>query len=84
MTACLWWVRIGPFSGRCGHEIENGACPFGHPVETETDEPPNGLCPDREQHLPHLVTEGSLAPFYCTANQDDREPYRSERRRQQN
>lgn len=42
---------------------------------------PNGLCSDREEHLPHPVTTGSLAPFVCSANQDDREPYRSERRR---
>lgn len=46
-----------------------------------TGEEPDGLCANRQEHRPHLVTEGSLAPFWCTANQDDREPYRSERRR---
>jgi len=40
-----------------------------------------GLCGVRAEHFPHKVTTGSLAPFFCTANQADREPGRSERRR---
>lgn len=46
-----------------------------------TGEEPDGLCANKEDHRPHLVTEGSLAPFWCTAIQADREPFRSERRR---
>lgn len=40
-----------------------------------------GLCADKMDHEPHLVTAGSLAPFWCTAVQSDREPWRSEQRR---
>lgn len=43
--------------------------------------PPLGLCNNREDHEPHDVYEGSLAPFRCTANQTQREPYASEQRR---
>lgn len=39
-----------------------------------------GLCGDRSEHEPHSVTSGALAPFWCTAEQSDREPGRSERR----
>jgi hypothetical protein len=40
-----------------------------------------GLCGDRSPHPAHQVDEGSLAPFWCTADQSQREPYRSEARR---
>ena len=40
---------------------------------------PRGLCANRTDHAPHLYSSGSLGTFWCTANQDDREPYRSER-----
>lgn len=40
-----------------------------------------GLCADKADHDPHLVVQGSLAPFWCTAIQSDREPWRSEQRR---
>ncbi len=43
-----------------------------------------GLCGVKVEHLPHTVHTGSLAPFFCTANQEDREPHRSERRRREN
>lgn len=49
--------------------------------EAENWEVPKGLCGDRSDHLPHVKETGSLAPFICSANQDDREPMRSERRR---
>lgn len=42
---------------------------------------PHGLCAVREDHLPHVVETGSLAPFICTADQSQREPFRSEQRR---
>lgn len=42
---------------------------------------PAGLCADKDDHEPHLVLVGSLAPFWCTAVQSDREPWRSEQRR---
>lgn len=45
-----------------------------------TGEEPNGLCGNRAEHTPHLVTEGTLAPFWCTADQSTREPGRSQRR----
>jgi hypothetical protein len=45
-----------------------------------TGEEPDGLCGDRSEHRAHLVTEGSLAPFWCTADQSTREPGRSQRR----
>lgn len=41
-----------------------------------------GLCGNRGDHMPHEVTEGSLAPFWCTAKQELREPYASEKRAQ--
>lgn len=40
-----------------------------------------GLCANKEDHEAHLVLTGSLAPFWCTAIQSDREPWRSEQRR---
>jgi hypothetical protein len=41
----------------------------------------NGLCANREDHEPHQCETGSLGTIWCTANQDDREPNRSERAR---
>lgn len=40
-----------------------------------------GLCANKEDHVSHLVTKGTLAPFLCTADQSTREPNRSELRR---
>lgn len=45
---------------------------------------PWGLCANKDDHRPHPVFEGTLAPFFCTAHQDSREPYRSEQRRAKN
>lgn len=45
--------------------------------------PAEGLCANREDHQPHLVESGSLAPYWCTADQSRREPGRSERRRKE-
>lgn len=45
------------------------------------DNLPNGLCANKADHAPHPVYEGTLAPYWCTARQEDREPYRSEQRR---
>jgi hypothetical protein len=42
-----------------------------------------GLCANKEDHEAHLVLEGSMAPFWCTAIQSDREPWRSEQRRRE-
>lgn len=47
------------------------------------DTVPDGLCANREDHEPHLVTVGSLAPFWCTADQSQREPFRSEQQRRE-
>jgi hypothetical protein len=46
-----------------------------------TGEEPDGLCADREDHRPHLHDSATLGRFWCTADQDQREPYRSEQRR---
>lgn len=46
-----------------------------------TGEEPDGLCGDRGEHRAHLHDSPSLGRFWCTADQTDREPYRSERRR---
>lgn len=42
---------------------------------------PLGLCADKSEHRPHLVSSGSLAPFWCTADQSERLPFAAERRR---
>ena len=46
-----------------------------------TGREPDGLCGNREDHPPHLHDSKTLGVFWCTANQEDREPWRSERRR---
>jgi hypothetical protein len=40
-----------------------------------------GLCGNREEHDPHLHRSASLSEFWCTADQSQREPGRSERLR---
>jgi hypothetical protein len=42
---------------------------------------PDGLCGDRTPHLSHEHHSETLGWFWCAADEDDREPYRSERRR---
>lgn len=42
---------------------------------------PDGLCAIKDDHHAHPVLDGSLAPFWCTADQSQREPWRSEQRR---
>lgn len=42
---------------------------------------PEGLCADRTEHPAHLHESPSLGRFWCTADQSQREPWRSERRR---
>lgn len=51
------------------------------PIAVETL--PDGLCSDREDHDPHIVTSGSLAPYKCTADQSTREPNASEKARKE-
>lgn len=46
-----------------------------------TGEEPDGLCADRSEHRAHLHDSRTLGRFWCTADQDQREPWRSERRR---
>jgi len=43
---------------------------------------PLGLCARRDDHQPHLKISGSLAPYWCTANQRERLPFAAERRLQ--
>lgn len=42
---------------------------------------PEGLCGNRAEHPAHLHESVSLGRFWCTADQSQREPWRSERRR---
>lgn len=42
---------------------------------------PDGLCGDRGEHRAHLHDSATLGRFWCTADQSQREPYRSEQRR---
>lgn len=44
-----------------------------------TGREPDGLCADRGPHRAHLHDSPSLGRFWCTANQSQREPGRSER-----
>lgn len=46
-----------------------------------TGEEPDGLCGDRSEHRAHLHESPTLGRFWCTADQSQREPWRSERRR---
>ena len=54
------------------------SCPGRAPRLSDMRAPdlPDGLCGNREDHDPHMVTTGSLAPFRCTADQSARLPYR--------
>lgn len=69
---CVWSVA--------GYRAPHQAADIGrrHVVERHTV---RGLCASREEHAPHLVTDGSLAPYWCTAKQSERLPYAAERRR---
>lgn len=60
--------------------IQHGQDPVWATAFSNMDAP-LGLCAERTDHKPHTVNEGSLAPFICTADQTQREPYRSEARR---
>lgn len=42
---------------------------------------PKGLCGNRDEHAPHKHNSLTLGRFWCTADQMDREPGRSEFRR---
>lgn len=42
---------------------------------------PDGLCGNRDDHRPHRQDSESLGTFWCHADQSKREPYRSERLR---
>lgn len=51
------------------------------PAARLLDKWPDGLCGDRAEHSPHAHHSASLGRFWCTADQAQREPGRSERRR---
>ena len=38
---------------------------------------PQGLCSDRRNHLPHTHSTVSLGWFWCSADHEQHEPYRS-------
>ncbi len=48
--------------------------------EVGTGREPDGLCGDRGEHRAHLHDSASLGRFWCTADQAQREPGRSQRR----
>jgi hypothetical protein len=51
-------------------------------INNDVDPPvPNGLCSDRSDHQPHIQKGSNIGPFWCTADQSQREPFKSERRR---
>lgn len=74
------WVRTRPWTSGDGQaekarrqtHPEKGR---GRPMDL-----PLGLCSDRADHDPHQVEAGSLAPYWCTADQSTREPAASQRR----
>lgn len=49
--------------------------------EVGTGREPDGLCGDRSEHAAHMHDSQTLGRFWCTADQSQREPHRSERRR---
>jgi len=42
---------------------------------------PKGLCEAKYDHMPHEHKSKTLGYFWCTADQSQREPFRSEMRR---
>lgn len=46
-----------------------------------TENMPNGLCDDRNDHKPHVRTSDTLGTFWCIADQTTRLPYAAEARR---
>lgn len=52
-------------------------------VKAQDDALSHGLCADREAHRPHVHDSATLGTFWCTANQHDREPGRSDRAHRQ-
>lgn len=62
----------------CGRQEEH----LGHGATC----PGTGLCANKHDHRQHLVLSGSLAPFWCLADQSLRQPWKGEleQRRRQN
>lgn len=77
--------QVGPAEARIVYE----GCGT-HQVTLQVDTPesdadvrkdlPNGLCADKADHDPHEVLSGSLAPYWCTADQQARLPYAAQGR----
>lgn len=69
-----------------GQDVVSQFWGAGRPQEpvrgfTVTWELLRGLCGDRTDHEPHIRDSPTLGTFWCTAQQEEREPWRSERRR---
>lgn len=66
-----------------GWEMAECTCPTRPLTAAGIIPLPMGLCGIREDHEPHLVPYAAVAngPMWCTADQSKREPYASERRR---
>lgn len=76
MPIYIYGYRVQPITCEC-----DVPCLTTQAIESVMHGDPIGLCSVRSDHLPHRVVTGSLAPYWCTANQEDREPGRAERRR---
>lgn len=63
-------------------EQVTGTEPLLNLLDREMPALPNGLCANRADHDPHQHSSPSLGGFWCTADQTDREPGRSERARE--
>jgi len=75
-----WWAYCGRHL--YANWIENDQVVHWRLVEDVA--PPGlvaGLCGDRREHGAHVHDSASLGRFWCTADQAQREPGRSERRR---
>jgi hypothetical protein len=71
---------LGAGPPTCGN-IVKGLWQMLERDEVGTGGEPDGLCGDRGEHAPHLFESVSLGRFWCSADQSQREPWRSERRR---
>jgi hypothetical protein len=77
-TAQLLIERLG---GRVAYVVTSDRVHIGLGSTPRWKLGPEGLCGDRAEHPAHLHESASLGRFWCTADQSQREPWRSERRR---
>lgn len=68
-TECGYPADCHPEAGEAGSSVL---------MVTSQGTLPSGLCGDRGQHVPHEHDSPTLGTFWCTADQREREPGRSE------